>query len=298
MRRHQRSRDGEKRRARELHQRITARRKVVKVNRDSYGRREDCHIERAIGRNGAAVRLYDSVELYDCLTRHLARSLTKETLIFNQQLKLGRKVGTVVGYAPSGARNDFPLCPRQIRRTAKSPATTPTTAKRARHLLVSASLIFDLPLLRELFALIVIDIDFRASASTFRVEESSGPTGQRKVWTGRTVLLHDPEDMMAMRQPKRFLKSASCSDALAVCSKRGGPLYETNILNQGLHRALKALGLKKAGMHTFRRGLRPSSGTYRCQWHRHWSSDGTHVFDRYFVSPVWRRSIAQRNCDT
>jgi hypothetical protein len=94
MRRHQRSRDGEKRRARELHQRSNPRRKIVKVNRDSYSRREDCHIEKAIGRNRVAVRLYDSIELYDCLTRHLARSLAKEPLIFNQVpqacLKLAR----------------------------------------------------------------------------------------------------------------------------------------------------------------------------------------------------------------
>src|SRR5271155_74267 len=78
MRRHQRSCDGEKRRAGELHQRISPRRKVVKVNRDSYGRREDCRKERAVGRNRAAVRLYDSIELYDYLTRHLARSLSKQ----------------------------------------------------------------------------------------------------------------------------------------------------------------------------------------------------------------------------
>jgi len=37
-------------------------------------------------------------------------------------------------------------------------------------------------------------------------------------------------------------------------TKRGGPLLETTILNQGLHPALEALGLPKAGMHAFRRG--------------------------------------------
>jgi integrase len=34
----------------------------------------------------------------------------------------------------------------------------------------------------------------------------------------------------------------------------GGPIRATNILNQGLHPALESLGLKKAGMHAFRRG--------------------------------------------
>jgi integrase len=37
-------------------------------------------------------------------------------------------------------------------------------------------------------------------------------------------------------------------------SKRGGPLLETTILNQGLHPALRALGVERAGMHAFRRG--------------------------------------------
>lgn len=110
----------------------------------------------------------------------------------------------------------------------------------------------------ELLALKVDDIDFRAS--TIRVEESldqrsTGKIGPCKnVSAYRTVLLRDPEGRMAMQQLRRFLKPARCSDALVFRSKRGGPLYETNILNQGLHPALKALGLKKAGMHAFRRG--------------------------------------------
>jgi integrase len=36
--------------------------------------------------------------------------------------------------------------------------------------------------------------------------------------------------------------------------KVGGPLLETTILSQGLHPALKALGLPKGGLHGFRRG--------------------------------------------
>jgi integrase len=36
--------------------------------------------------------------------------------------------------------------------------------------------------------------------------------------------------------------------------KRGGPLVENSVLVQGLHPALKKLGLQKSGMHAFRRG--------------------------------------------
>jgi len=36
--------------------------------------------------------------------------------------------------------------------------------------------------------------------------------------------------------------------------KVGGPLLETTILSQGLHPALKTLGLPKGGLHGFRRG--------------------------------------------
>ena len=37
-------------------------------------------------------------------------------------------------------------------------------------------------------------------------------------------------------------------------TKRGGPLLETTVLNQGLYPALAAIGLSKVGMHAFRRG--------------------------------------------
>ena len=37
-------------------------------------------------------------------------------------------------------------------------------------------------------------------------------------------------------------------------SRRGQPLLETTILKQGLYPALKALNLKQAGLHAFRRG--------------------------------------------
>jgi len=57
-----------------------------------------------------------------------------------------------------------------------------------------------------------------------------------------------------MWELRRFLGNASNPNALVFHSKRGGPLLETTILNQGLYPALKALGLKQAGMHALRRG--------------------------------------------
>jgi len=110
----------------------------------------------------------------------------------------------------------------------------------------------------ELLALRVNDLDF--GASTIRVEESSdqrsaGKIGPCKNATAyRTVLLHDLEGQKAMRRLKRFLGHATDSNALVFRSNRGGPLRATNILNQGLHPALEALKLEKAGMHAFRRG--------------------------------------------
>jgi integrase len=57
-----------------------------------------------------------------------------------------------------------------------------------------------------------------------------------------------------MRELRRFVSNASSPDSLVFHTKRGGPLMETTILNQGLHPALKALGLEKTGMHALRRG--------------------------------------------
>jgi integrase len=110
----------------------------------------------------------------------------------------------------------------------------------------------------ELLALRGNDVDF--SAGTIRVEESSdqrsaGKIGECKnVAAYRTVHLGDPEGQEAMQRLKRFLDPAPCPSILVFRSKRGGPLLETTILNQGLYPALKSLDLKQAGLHAFRRG--------------------------------------------
>lgn len=110
----------------------------------------------------------------------------------------------------------------------------------------------------ELLALRLDDIDF--SAKTVRVEESSdqrsgGEPGPCKNATAyRTVLLWDSEGQKAMRNLKRFVGTASGARSFVFHSKHGRPLFQTNILNQGLYPALEALGLEKAGLHAFRRG--------------------------------------------
>lgn len=110
----------------------------------------------------------------------------------------------------------------------------------------------------ELFALKANNLDF--SMGTVRVEESSdqrcaGKIGPCKNVTAyRTVLLRDPEGRTAMRRLQRFLGPTTSFRGLVFHSRRGGPLRENCVLNQGLHPALKALGLEKAGMHAFRRG--------------------------------------------
>ena len=111
--------------------------------------------------------------------------------------------------------------------------------------------------LSELLALKVNDINFKAG--TIRVEESSdqrsnGEIGPCKNATAyRTVLLKDLEGQTAMQELKGFLDTSN-PNTLIFHSKRGRPLNPTNVLNQGLHPALKALGLEKSGMHAFRRG--------------------------------------------
>ena len=104
----------------------------------------------------------------------------------------------------------------------------------------------------ELFALRHDDIDF--NNRTIRVDESVDRTGQigpcKNVAAYRTVVLADTEGHYAMQKLKQFTKQ----DGLVFRSKRGGPLAENTILVQGLHPALKKLGLPKSGMHAFRRG--------------------------------------------
>ena len=55
---------------------------------------------------------------------------------------------------------------------------------------------------------------------------------------------------------KKFLKRHPQPDPneLIFRSRRGTSLPETNVLHDGLHPVLRALGLPKAGLHEFRRG--------------------------------------------
>jgi integrase len=123
----------------------------------------------------------------------------------------------------------------------------------------------------ELLALKMNDIDFKAS--TIRVDESSdqrncGRIGECKnVAAYRTVYLGDPEGRIAMERLKQFLEQhPGPSDALIFHSKRGGPLLQTTIVNQGLYLALDALGLKKAGLHAFRRGCKHTQKRRAKNW--------------------------------
>lgn len=110
----------------------------------------------------------------------------------------------------------------------------------------------------ELFALRVNDIDFKAG--TIRVDESLdqrtyaiGPCKNAAAY--RMVVLADVEGREALRLLRRFLGDKQLDrSALVFHSKQGKPLRETNVLHDGLHPALKAVGLPQAGMHAFRHG--------------------------------------------
>ena len=119
---------------------------------------------------------------------------------------------------------------------------------------------------------------------TIRVDESVDRAGVigpcKNVAAYRTVVLADSEGLTAMKALRRFAKN----DGLVFHSKNNGTLAETTILTQGLHPAVKALGLPKAGMHAFRRGCnrrwelaRVSSAVIRQQM-GHASSDMTALY--------------------
>jgi integrase len=109
----------------------------------------------------------------------------------------------------------------------------------------------------ELAALKMNDLDFKAR--TIRVDESSdqrnkGDVGPCKnIAAYRTVLLADNEGREALNALKQFVDRFR-PDGLVFQSRRGTPLLETNVLHDGLHPALRALGFAQAGMHAFRHG--------------------------------------------
>jgi integrase len=110
----------------------------------------------------------------------------------------------------------------------------------------------------ELFGLRADDIDFKAG--TIRVDESAdqrthtiGPCKNAAAY--RTVLLFDREGKVALRMLKRYLGRKPLNlNSLLFHSRCGSALRETNVLADGLHPALAAVGLPKAGMHSFRHG--------------------------------------------
>jgi integrase len=110
----------------------------------------------------------------------------------------------------------------------------------------------------ELFALRVNDVDFKAA--TIRVDESLdqrtftvGPCKNAAAY--RTIVLADAEGRDALKRLRRFLGARQMDrEALVFHSKSGNPLHETNVLHDGLHPALRTLGLPQAGLHAFRHG--------------------------------------------
>jgi integrase len=110
----------------------------------------------------------------------------------------------------------------------------------------------------ELFALRVEDVDFESG--TIRGDESSDQRSQGKVGpcknlaAYRTVLMHDREGNEALRVLRHFITTDLGPSSLIFRSSRGTPLIETNVLHDGLHPALRALNLPRAGLHAFRHG--------------------------------------------
>lgn len=109
----------------------------------------------------------------------------------------------------------------------------------------------------ELFALRVDDIDFQAG--TIQIDESVDrlyAVGECKNTAAyRTVVITDSEGWEALRAVESLLGEGPRSpNALIFRARSGAPLRLTNVLHDGLHPALAAVGLPKTGMHAFRRG--------------------------------------------
>src|SRR5262249_1315885 len=122
--------------------------------------------------------------------------------------------------------------------------------------LAKTSASFKISKIRQLRVTCYLD-EFRRRTELLRiptigVDESVDRAGKigpcKNVAAYRTVVLADKEGQHAMRSLKQFVKH----EGLVFRSKRGGPLVENTILVQGLHPALKKLGLAKSGMHAFR----------------------------------------------
>jgi integrase len=113
----------------------------------------------------------------------------------------------------------------------------------------------------ELFALRLNDLDFKAG--TIRVDEASdqrakqGKIGPCKnVAAYRTIVLHDAQGKEALEVLRKFFKKYPQPNpsGLIFHSRHNTPLRENNVLHDGLHPALRALGLPRAGLHAFRHG--------------------------------------------
>lgn len=113
----------------------------------------------------------------------------------------------------------------------------------------------------ELFALRLNDLDFKAG--TIRVDEAcdqrakQGKIGPCKnVAAYRTIVLHDAQGKEALEVLRKFFKKYPQPNpsGLIFHSRHNTPLRENNVLHDGLHPALRALGLPRAGLHAFRHG--------------------------------------------
>jgi integrase len=109
----------------------------------------------------------------------------------------------------------------------------------------------------ELFALRMNDLNF--NSNTIRVEESVDFLGNvgpcKNAAAYRTVLLADSEGKQAMRLLKKYVgKRFQESNSFVFSSARKTPLRASQVLEESLHPALKAIGLPQDGMHGFRRG--------------------------------------------
>jgi len=104
-----------------------------------------------------------------------------------------------------------------------------------------------------------------------------------------------------MRKLRAFVKGHP--HALVFPSRLNTPLRESNVLRHALHPALKALGLRKAGMHAFRHGcnrrweLAGVNPAVLRQQMGHSSHEMTAGYTGEIPIEQVRKAIGQLNCD-
>jgi len=148
----------------------------------------------------------------------------------------------------------------------------------------------------ELLALRINDIDFEAR--TVRVDESSDQRTKGRIGlckntrAYRTVVLHDAEGRKAMGSLRQLVGS-SLPDELIFRSRRGGPLLQTTVLNQGTLSRSTATRPAQGRLARVSTGMQQAMGAGQTKPGCYPATDGAH-FRANDRTLQWRNTVGGR----